>query len=240
VAFVTQSTKLDGPELIEVLQVREVAYSLLARLFGEEPDPDFLRELHRRQVFMTFLYADENPEVREGTQRVAAHLAELETLGEDGFEALRWDYTRLFIGPDRLPAPPWESAYLTEERLLFQESTLEVRRAYRKYGLLPRNFPHEADDHIGFELEFMARLCRLAADEEGTPREQVLADQRAFLHEHLQRWVPAFARDVEAHATTGFFRGAAGLLKGFLEADAAFMDRLMDAWSHQVSRSVEV
>ena len=136
-AFVTQSTKLDGPELIEVLQVREVAYSLLARLFGEEPDPDFLRELHRRQVFMTFLYADENPEVREGTQRVAAHLAELETLGEDGFEALRWDYTRLFIGPDRLPAPPWESAYLTEERLLFQEPTLEVRRAYRKYGLLP-------------------------------------------------------------------------------------------------------
>src|SRR5690606_18008417 len=127
VAFVTQSTKLDGPELIEVLQVREVAYSLLARLFGEEPDPDFLRELHRRQVFMTFLYADENPEVREGTQRVAAHLAELETLGEDGFEALRWDYTRLFIGPDRLPAPPWESAYLTEERLLFQEPTLEVR-----------------------------------------------------------------------------------------------------------------
>lgn len=235
----TQSTKLDGPELIEVLQVREVAYSLLARLFGEEPDPDFLRELHRRQVFMTFLYADENPEVREGTQRVAAHLAELETLGEDGFEALRWDYTRLFIGPDRLPAPPWESAYLTEERLLFQEPTLEVRRAYRKYGLLPRNFPHEADDHISFELEFMARLCRLA-HENKAGQDEVLADQAAFLCKHLQRWAPAYARDLEAHASTGFYRGAASLLRGFLEADAAFMDRLMDAWSHQVSRSVEV
>src|SRR5690606_41437525 len=93
----------DGPERLEVWQLRGLPYSLLARLCGEEPGPDFLRELHRRQVFMTFLYADENPEVREGTQRVEAHLAELETLGEDGFEALRWDYTRLFIGPDRLP-----------------------------------------------------------------------------------------------------------------------------------------
>lgn len=231
---------MDGTELSEVLRAREVAYSLLARLFGEEPDPAFLRELHQRRVFDTFLFADANEAVQKGAERVAAFLAELETLGESGFEALRSEYTRLFIGPARLPAPPWESAYLTEERLLFQESTLEVRRAYRKYGLLPRNFPHEADDHISFELEFMARLCRLAQDEDQAVRDRVLADQAAFLREHLQRWVPAFAGDLEAHASTGFFQGAAGLLKGFLEADGAFMNRLMDAGSHHLSTSVEV
>lgn len=236
----TPRTELDGTELTEVLRAREVAYGLLARLFGEEPDPAFLRELHQQRVFTTFLFAEENEAVREGIQRVAAFLAELETLGDDGFEALRSEYTRLFIGPARLPAPPWESAYLTEERLLFQESTLEVRRAYRKYGLLPRNFPHEADDHVSFELEFMARLCRLAQSEDQAVRDQVLADQAAFLHEHLQRWVPAFAQDLEAHASTGFYQGVAGVLKGFLEADAAFMDQLMDARSHHVSRSVEV
>lgn len=232
--------RMDGTELSEVLRAREVAYSLLARLFGEEPDPAFLRELHQRRVFDTFLFADANEAVQKGAERVAAFLAELETLGESGFEALRSEYTRLFIGPARLPAPPWESAYLTEERLLFQESTLEVRRAYRKYGLLPRNFPHEADDHISFELEFMARLCRLAQDEDQAVRDRVLADQAAFLREHLQRWVPAFAGDLEAHASTGFFQGAAGLLKGFLEADGAFMNRLMDAGSHHLSTSVEV
>ena len=232
--------RMDGTELSEVLRAREVAYSLLARLFGEEPDPAFLRELHQRRVFDTFLFADANEAVQKGAERVAASLAELETLGESGFEALRSEYTRLFIGPARLPAPPWESAYLTEERLLFQESTLEVRRAYRKYGLLPRNFPHEADDHISFELEFMARLCSLAQDEDQAVRDRVLADQVAFLRDHLQRWVPAFAGDVAAHASTGFYQGAAVLLKGFLEADGAFMNGLMDAGSHHLSTSVEV
>ena len=232
--------RTESPELTEVLKAREVAYGLLARLFGEEPDPAFLLELHQRRVFDTFLFAEASDAIQKGAQRVAASLAELETLGEAGFEALRSEYTRLFIGPTRLPAPPWESAYLTEERLLFQESTLEVRRAYRKYGLLPRNFPHEADDHISFELEFMARLCRLAQSEDEAARGQVLADQAAFMHEHLQRWVPAYARDLEASASTSFYQGAASLLRGFLEADGAFLDRLMDAGSHHLSTSVEV
>ncbi|BAS26234.1 TorD/DmsD family molecular chaperone [Limnochorda pilosa] len=226
----TQRVDISVNGMVEVMEAREVAYSLLARLFLEEPDEGFIRELSRRGAFDTFLFAEESDAVEVAARRVASALSELESLGDEGFQAVRWDYTRLFVGPERLPAPPWESAYLTEERLLFQESTLEVRRAYGKYGLVTRNYPHEADDHLGFELEFMAHLSRLAREgvakptEAGRPApEQVLADQAAFLREHLQRWVPAFAADVEARASTVFYRGLACLLKSFLQADAAFI-----------------
>jgi TorA maturation chaperone TorD len=66
---------------------------------------------------------------------------------------LKSEYTALMIGPAKLPAPPWESAYLTRERIIFQESTLKVRRAYQKYQFLPANYPYEADDHLALELD---------------------------------------------------------------------------------------
>lgn len=43
-----------------------------------------------------------------------------------------------YVEPGSLPAPPWESAYLSEDRLLFQESTLEVRKAYLKYNYMAK------------------------------------------------------------------------------------------------------
>lgn len=61
----------------------------------------------------------------------------------------------MFIGPRELPAPPWESSYLNEDKLLFQEETLQVRMSYLKYNFIPKNYPHEADDHIALELDFM-------------------------------------------------------------------------------------
>ncbi|MEI3231097.1 MAG: molecular chaperone TorD family protein, partial [Gordonibacter pamelaeae] len=69
-----------------------------------------------------------------------------EVAAANGLGQLRSVYTKLFIGPAKLPAPPWESVYATGGRpLLFQESTLAVRRRLlppgrlRRRGLPPRD-----------------------------------------------------------------------------------------------------
>lgn len=75
---------------------------------------------------------------------------------------------------------------------------------------------------------------------EAAAPQEALADQTDFLRRHLLRWIPAFAADVEAHAATDFYRALAALLKAFVEADAAFLDRMQDVRPQPLSRSVEV
>ncbi|MBE3598445.1 MAG: molecular chaperone TorD family protein [Limnochordaceae bacterium] len=236
-----------------MLQARLAAYQLLSQVFLDEPDPRWLRGLAQSRALRAFPLARANAEVEQGTALAAGYLEQPESLSEEGLDRLRWDYTRLFIGPARLPAPPWESAYLTEERLLFAEPTLAVRRAYLQYALVPRHFPHEADDHVGLELEFMARLAELSLERfgrssrkrdpeaagatAGAPYPQLLHDQQRFLREHLMRWIPRFTLDVEKAASTDFYRGMAMVLRGSLTVDRALLHELMDGQCAEVGRS---
>jgi TorA maturation chaperone TorD len=72
--------------------------------------------------------------------------------------------------------------------------------------------PHDADDHVGLELLFMALMDERAADGDQVAE---TARQR-FLQEHLQQWIPSFCRDVETAAVTDFWRGVARLTAGIL------------------------
>ncbi len=61
-------------------------------------------------------------------------IAESASLTSD-IEALRIDYSRLFIGPYRLLAPPYGSVYLENTRRVMGISTLDVRNKYADEGL---------------------------------------------------------------------------------------------------------
>jgi TorA maturation chaperone TorD len=146
-------------------------------------------------------------------------------------DKLKTEYTYLMIGPDKLPAPPWESVYRTKERLIFQESTLAVRRAYLKYQFLPANYPHEADDHIALELDFMAHLAKLTLESfEDNGIEEVkrlLADQKSFLDEHLLVWIDQFADQIQNSKTHYFYPQIAVLTKQLVGIDADVIDELV-------------
>ena len=50
---------------------------------------------------------------------------------DQGFDSLRIDFAKLFVGPFKLLAPPYGSIYLEDKRLM-RESTLDVMKYYRK------------------------------------------------------------------------------------------------------------
>lgn len=224
-------------EFVALLESRVFAYQLLSRAFIAEPTPEYVRALGAGGAVRFFPFGTESERIERGTAELSRYLNVPDNMGDDGFAGLLWDYTRLFIGPARPEASPNESVYLTEDRLLLQEQTLAVRRAYLCYGYMASTQLREPDDHIGLELDFMNQTCRLAMAEAEVGRKtsliRIFRDQLDFLEEHLLTWGFAFSADVESFAQTGFYRGLVLLLAGFLETDRIILQELVSLFPQE-------
>lgn len=178
--------------LAAALANRSYIYTYLWRVFAADPDEALLAAVASDEALEEcLLFAGEGTRAAS-EQRALADLA----AAPDTLEVIKGDYTKLFIGPGKLPAPPWESVYVTGEDLLFQPSTLEVRDAYRKAGYQATGYPHEADDHLATELGFMGALAKdsQAAFKAGDVEKLrlLLSQQMLFLVQHLNVWLPQF------------------------------------------------
>lgn len=215
-----------------LLDTRTFLYDFLRRAFLQEPNLEFLALLKDSHLFENFPFQEDQMEIAEGVAQIAVFMKERDLTSTETCDLLHWEYTRMFIGPDRLPAPLWESAYLNKERLLFQEQTLQVRQAYLKYHFLPKHFMQEADDHLGLELDFMYQLTvrAKAALAEGKLDElqEIFSDQKDFLKNHLLKWVPELTAKISESANFGFYPGIAKILKGYISLDLEALEELLD------------
>ena len=133
---------------------------------------------------------------------------------------LLWEYTRLFIGPYKLPCPPWESVYTSGKRLMMQEAHDEVQGFYYELGLQIDN-PDIMPDHIGAELNFLAVLeSKISEDHEKRPYYKDIA--KRFLDEHLMRWIPQFTLDMEEAAGSPLYKALAHLTRDFIMNECNF------------------
>lgn len=225
------TTQDDGIAII--FANRHYLYQLLQHIFGNEPTPellDIVTNQHTQEALELMLDEDNN-NLNVTLTLLHDLRMKLTTDTDSTLDKLTSEYTYLMIGPNKLPAPPWESVYVTKERALFQESTLKVRRTYLEYKFLPANYPHEADDHLAIELDFMAHLAKLTLerfDEQNFDEvKKLLADQKAFLREHLLVWIGNFANDIQNSKTHHFYPQMAALTEQFLEMDNLVLDELM-------------
>ena len=206
-----------------------LVFESLGRLLYEELDKAWLQSLLKEDVFEDVPFGAEQHETKLGLELLQNWARENEAgISDKSFDDLRVDYTRLFVGIKKVLAPLWESVYFNQDRMVFQEQTLQVRAWYRRFGLEPEKLYQEPDDHIGLELLFLVHLAKLGLqaleenDQAGS--EKYLQAQRDFLSEHLLRWGPAWAKLVRQHATTDFYRGLAHLVHGTLLAVAELLE----------------
>ena len=142
-------------------------------------------------------------------------LEKIDMASDSELEDLLWEYTRLFIGPYKLPCPPWESVYTSPKRLMMQEAYDEVRDYYNKAGLTVNNQGIMAD-HIGAELNFLAVVLQKAHSD--PKKEQYYRDlTRGFLDEHVIKWIPQFARDMEDAADLLFYKTLARVTRSMID-----------------------
>ena len=142
-------------------------------------------------------------------------LEKIDMASDSELEDLLWEYTRLFIGPYKLPCPPWESVYTSPKRLMMQEAYDEVRDYYNKAGLTVNNQGIMAD-HIGAELNFLAVVLQKAHSD--PKKEQYYRDLiEGFLDEHVIKWIPQFARDMEDAADLLFYKTLARVTRSMID-----------------------
>lgn len=220
--------------ILDFLYGRQFAYDVLRRLLMEEPTPELLQYLCEGGLAL-FPCEDHLPVMADAVSAMEINLqARSLQAGTDGFEDLHWDFTRLFIGPDAPAAAPWESTYVSRDKLLFQESTLAVKSFYQKYGFELGQKEFEAADHIGYELDFMWNLSQKIV--ELTDLEPELTDESKallqvsslFLNDHLLAFITPFCRDLHNHANTPFYRQLSALLEPFLRNDQNKINELVN------------
>ncbi|MEP7356512.1 MAG: molecular chaperone TorD family protein [Anaerolineales bacterium] len=204
-------------------------FGLLGKLLYTLPEAGWYRSLVAEDVFADLPFAADQSDAAAAVQRLQTWRAGLGAdLGDEAFDALQVDYNRLFAGPGHILAPLWESVHFSEERMLFQEQTSQVRHWYERFGLAPSSAVREPEDHLGLELAFLAQLAAmgLKALDEQRPAEvdQLLAAQHQFLREHPLRWVPTWYGLVEQNARTEFWRAVAQLTNGAVQAVADHLD----------------
>jgi len=139
---------------------------------------------------------------------------EIDLNSRQELEDLLWEYTRLFIGPYKLPCPPWESVYTSSKRLMMQDAYDEVKNIYTKIGLTINN-PDIMYDHIGAELNFMAVLFQ-KMDNEPQNRLFYMDIAKRFLEDHLIKWIPQFTMDMEKATDSQFFKALAQVTRNLV------------------------
>lgn len=209
----------------DMLTRREAMYRFLGRLYRQEVDEALWRQL----AAFGFPAETDEPRLTDGYRALAAYL---KAPGADPLTDLACDYARIFLGAGVakgvLPIP-CESVYTSRGHLIQQDAWETVRKIYAQHGLGSA----ESDlyeDHLALELEFMAHLCSIArrAAEENrlTALAAGLAEQKAFLENHLSNWVEDLARDIHACATTPFYAAVADVTVGFLRIEKALLAEL--------------
>lgn len=210
---------------------RAYLYQLFSVVFGSKPSLESLNTLTGEVSISVLREFLPDPSIDQALLQIEDLHHALQHDPATTLDKVSDEYTRLLVGPGNLLAPPWESAYLSCDGALFSERTLSVRAAYLKQGVLPHGYPHESDDHLALELDFMHKVAAktLVALQEGSANEAdtLLEEQQAFLQEHLLTWINSFTTDICRATTKLLYPPMSLLVSQFLQEDALILKELL-------------
>lgn len=216
-----------------ILAGRVLLYKLFHKTFGREPDAAYLSLLAEPAIADAFSLFS----VQEGdTMAKAAEFVggQSESSNDaDYISRLYNEYMRLFVGPQKLPAPPWESVYRSHQGLLFQESTLTIREIYRKQGFEAEGYPRVADDSLALELDFMGRMAERAqaalAEDNMEALSEALTVSESFVRVHLLYFVPQMLERLSTTTFRLFYPQMLKILVSFMETDLQLVQEMLKA-----------
>lgn len=130
------------------------------------------------------------------------------------------EYTRLFIGPSKMVAPPYSSIYFGTEYTLMSDETLWVMRFYEKMGLRYDEKLKEVPDHVAIETEFMYHMIFLELKafqkKDMKKAKKIWKSQSEFFNRHYKKWVPAFCDKIDKGSQHEYFKLISKCLKKFV------------------------
>ena len=143
--------------------------------------------------------------------------------GDDPARAASVEFARLFIGPPKPAAPPWESMYGPvgqRSGVGFGKAAVDMRRLISDAGLQMANDNNQYPDHMGIELLYAAFLCRgltQPEDDEGGALELRLDN---FIGDHPLGWIDELSEAVRESAPQGYVINILELAKALLQSSS--------------------
>lgn len=145
--------------------------------------------------------------------------------GEADMAEARIEYSRLFVGPFSLPAPPFGSVYLESDGRVMGPSTMDARRMYQELGMDLADDFHNPPDHVVAELEFMAWLMYREIEAETHDDAEAAARAREaralFAARHVKAWFDEFLTRVEQNTDHPFYASLVPLGRAIMMTDAS-------------------
>ncbi len=134
---------------------------------------------------------------------------------------LAGNFSFLFLGVGgRRSAPPYASAYLSDNGLLCQESMQNMLEVLHDMNKTVKPVTSEPVDHLAIQLNILAEIEELAKKSEDSEQANHYANQkREFIQKHLLSWLPRFSADCAHKDKFGFYALVADSLIDFLEWD---------------------
>jgi putative dimethyl sulfoxide reductase chaperone len=146
-------------------------------------------------------------------------------LENDGHMALSVAYTRLFLGPPEMLAPPYASFYLEKDGALMGPSSIKIAKFYDRAGLRINDDFNDMPDHITVMLEFLYYLLfqESLAQIDGTPEQRQVLESTmiAFVNECMMPWIARFCERITAADEHPFYNALGQCLDGFIHCGFA-------------------
>lgn len=159
----------------------------------------------------------------EACEAYAAAAQQLAAEGGNSVQQASVEYTKLFVGPPRPAAAPWETMYRPGSEgatVGFGQATFEMRALLREAGLEVSNENNQYADHIGIELLYASVLCeRLAqADDDAEARDELVEKLKGFADEHPLAWIGKLQAAVAAVEPAGYIAALLELGRALLSS----------------------
>ncbi|MFP4036283.1 MAG: molybdopterin-dependent oxidoreductase [Desulfobacteraceae bacterium] len=131
---------------------------------------------------------------------------------ESLYRELRCDYAELFLNAGENPVFPYESAALSGEPILMQESIFSLREYFRKAGVRKKDSFRDLEDHVAVQLELLRYLNETGQDD----------IYLEFFKDRYCKWVPILCDQLVASspAESSFYQGLAHYTRGALMCES--------------------
>ena len=156
----------------------------------------------------------------------SAFVKNLEVLETSALDEARWEYNRLFIGPKKPLATPFESVYRSEKQIMMREFTFEVREFYSQVGLEVEKKDQFPDDFIGLEFQYLFYVSQLVVEliksEKMEEAKELILVREEFLQKHPKQWFPKFCDDISSHSEKQIWKDLAEFILNILKIEEEF------------------
>ena len=199
-------------------------YRLLGQLYFEPLTQEQIDAMDAN-AFRDLSSASDNPLAAAGYNDMYRSLRHRHTGTR---QILNVDFTGTFYGVrtyEGLTAEPYESLYTSAAGMLMGPARHTVHREMACSGIKVADGIDLPDDHLTFELEYLAVLCeRCQCALEAGDRKTALSaikTHRLFLEEHVLNWFPRFYNLSNKLLETRFYQGVNKVARAFLDSESA-------------------